>query len=87
MGTIVGTVTGRGQITIPSEIRERLGIKSGDKVAFTLDDEDFRVRRVTYTLESVFDSLPPLPEGVDLEQWIEEATAEAIEDDFPAMRP
>lgn len=28
------TMTTRGQVTVPREIRDRLGLKSGDKMAF-----------------------------------------------------
>jgi len=31
------TVTAKGQITIPSQIRERLGIKPGTRLRFTTD--------------------------------------------------
>lgn len=30
------TMTTKGQVTVPRDIRERLGLKSGDKMAFTL---------------------------------------------------
>ena len=30
------TMTTKGQVTVPREIRERLGLKSGDKMSFTL---------------------------------------------------
>lgn len=33
------TVTSKGQVTIPKTIRDRLGIKPGTKVAFSLDKE------------------------------------------------
>jgi antitoxin PrlF len=33
------TVTSKGQVTIPKPIRDRLGIKAGAKVAFSLDKE------------------------------------------------
>lgn len=33
------TVTSKGQVTIPKPIRDRLGIKPGTKVAFSLDEE------------------------------------------------
>lgn len=35
----IATVTGRGQITVPAEIRRLLGTRRGDKVAFVIDDE------------------------------------------------
>ena len=30
------TITTKGQVTVPREIRDRLGLKSGDKMAFTM---------------------------------------------------
>jgi AbrB family looped-hinge helix DNA binding protein len=33
------TVTSKGQVTIPKPIRDRLGIKPGTKVAFSLDKD------------------------------------------------
>ena len=30
------TLTSKGQVTVPREIRARLGLKSGDKLVFTL---------------------------------------------------
>lgn len=30
------TLTSKGQVTVPREIRDRLGLASGDKLAFTL---------------------------------------------------
>ncbi|MFV0278450.1 MAG: AbrB/MazE/SpoVT family DNA-binding domain-containing protein [Parahaliea sp.] len=33
------TVTSKGQITIPRDVRTRLNIETGDKVAFNVDDQ------------------------------------------------
>lgn len=30
------TMTSKGQVTVPREIRDRLGLKSGDKMVFTM---------------------------------------------------
>jgi len=30
------TMTSKGQVTVPREIREQLGLKSGDKMTFTM---------------------------------------------------
>lgn len=40
------TVSQKGQVTIPVEIRERLGIHPGDEVAFEATEEGYVVRKV-----------------------------------------
>ena len=37
------TVTTKGQITIPAEMRKALGLKPGDKVSFGLEDRSIRI--------------------------------------------
>ncbi|MBS1889077.1 MAG: AbrB/MazE/SpoVT family DNA-binding domain-containing protein [Actinobacteria bacterium] len=36
----------KGQVVIPKAIRERIGIRPGDAVAFDSDDKEVRIRRV-----------------------------------------
>ena len=38
-------VTSRGRVTIPKLVRERLGLRPGDEVAFTEDAGGWRIRR------------------------------------------
>ena len=33
------TISSKGQLTLPKEVRERLGVDKGDEVEFTLDDQ------------------------------------------------
>ena len=82
MKEIVATVTSKGQVTIPVEVRRHLGVGTRDKVAFVIaDDGGVEVRRPRYTLESILGSIPPLPnETPDLRKEIEEATAEAADE-------
>jgi len=39
MKEILSTITSKGQITIPAEVREHLGLKPKDKIAFIIEDE------------------------------------------------
>jgi AbrB family looped-hinge helix DNA binding protein len=38
-------VTSKGQVTIPKEIRERLGIQPGDEIEFEETDEGYVIRK------------------------------------------
>lgn len=39
MKEILSTITRKGQVTIPAEIRKHLGLKPKDKVAFVIESE------------------------------------------------
>lgn len=38
MKEIVSTVTSKGQVTIPAEVRRRLGVGTGAKITFVIDE-------------------------------------------------
>jgi antitoxin PrlF len=78
MNEIVSTISSKGQVTIPVEIRRRLGVGAADKIAFVVRDEGtVELRPVRYTLESVLNSIDALPnESIDLDREIAEAMEE-----------
>jgi AbrB family looped-hinge helix DNA binding protein len=39
MREIISTITSKGRVTIPAEIRNHLGIKNHDRLAFVIDEE------------------------------------------------
>lgn len=41
----MGRVTSKGQVTIPKEIREELGLRSGDEIAFEETEEGYVIRK------------------------------------------
>src|SRR5271165_1665161 len=54
----VTTMTSKGQVTVPREIRDRLGLKPGDKMAFTmLSDGTVVMRPKTRRLADLAGSL------------------------------
>jgi antitoxin PrlF len=55
------TMTSKGQLTVPKEIRDALGLRPGDKVEMVLGGEDGQVvmrKRRTIPLEELLGSLP-----------------------------
>ena len=79
MTEIIATVSSKNQITLPAEVRRRLGIGAADKIAFVLDESGVRIEPVRLTLADLYGSVPALPgETADLEKEIDEAiSAEA----------
>ncbi len=43
-----GTISSRGQIAIPSDIRKNMGLKEGTKVLFVLEDDTLIMKKVTF---------------------------------------
>lgn len=80
MKELVATISSKGQVTIPVEIRRQLRVNSADKVAFVVSDAGkVELRAVRFTLESVLGSLEALPdESIDLERELTEANEAAI---------
>jgi AbrB family looped-hinge helix DNA binding protein len=68
MREIITTVTERGQVTIPAEVRRRLGIKPHDKVAFAIDETEVRLLPARFTLETAFGSVKPLSKPEDFRE-------------------
>ena len=48
------TLTSKGQITIPAEVRRRLGLHPGDQVGFVLEGEEVRLVRKERNIEAAF---------------------------------
>lgn len=66
-------------MTVPAEVRRVLGVKPGDKVAFTIEDGGVRLAPVPFSLESAYGSVKPAekPENFDeITKIAKEAKAE-----------
>ena len=77
---IVAKISSKNQITLPADIRRRLGVGAEDKIAVVVQPTgDIVVRPVRYDLHSIFGSVKALPgETFDLDLEIAEATEEEI---------
>ena len=45
---VVATITTKGQVTVPVEVRKHLGVKPHDKVAFVVSDEGVSLKPATF---------------------------------------
>lgn len=69
-------VTSKGQITVPREIRRRLGVRAGDKLEFEDNGKEVRVKAVRR--ESVFEKYrgigtPGIGRGrKEIQKWLRE---------------
>lgn len=64
-------LTSKGQLTVPKDVRERLGLKHGDRVVFEFEGESVRLRvEGRRSLEELRGSLPATREypGKDAER-------------------
>jgi AbrB family looped-hinge helix DNA binding protein len=66
------TITSKGQITIPKEVRDALGLESGHQVSFLLrEDGVVEMHPATEDLMSLYGILKPSVRGVTLEDMEE----------------
>ena len=66
------TLTSKGQITIPKEVRKALSLEAGHRVAFLVrEDGVAEMRPETIDLMSLFGAIKPPVKGVSLEDMNE----------------
>ncbi len=57
--SIQSVLTKKAQFTLPKRIRDRLGLKPGDRIAFILEKESVRLVPVHSTLDKHFACISP----------------------------
>jgi AbrB family looped-hinge helix DNA binding protein len=75
-------VTRKGQITIPAEVRRKLGLRQGDRVEFRLDDGEVRLVRLASVAQrtaGIFRSEAAPLSAEELRRAAEVAIAEAAD--------
>ena len=78
---ITARISSKNQITLPADVRRRLGVGASDTIAFVFTESGaIEVRKSRFDLESILGSIPALPgQSLDFEREIEEATAEEMQ--------
>ena len=80
----IRTVTTKGQVTIPAEVRRLLEVKPGDQVVFRVNEGAVELEPVSVTLEDAFGAVAPRsrPENfAELREIaIEEHTSKVVEE-------
>jgi AbrB family looped-hinge helix DNA binding protein len=70
------TMTQQGKVTIPASIRRKLGLRPGDKVVFTINEDEVTLTLGAPSLEEIFGSVKPINRPEDFAQLIQKAKAE-----------
>jgi AbrB family looped-hinge helix DNA binding protein len=73
------TMTSKGQITVPAEVRKRLGLTTGSRVSFIEDGDRYLVENKTVSASSLYGIVPALDRPVTLEEMDEAIIAGALE--------
>ena len=60
MEEFVSSVSPKGQITLPAEVRRQLGVKPKDKVTVTLEDGRVTVTPLGSGIEASYQAIPAL---------------------------
>lgn len=86
MREYITTITQRGQVTIPAEVRRLLGANPRDKIAFRVEGETVRLVPVELTLEQVFGSVTPIQRPEDFDERSRTAKEEKTEQTIQELR-
>lgn len=62
------SVTSKGQVTIPKEMRDKLGIESGWKVEMTLENDTIQLRPASDEISSLRGALAIPGENIDYDK-------------------
>lgn len=65
----IGSISSRGQVAIPSDIRKSMGLEEGTKVLFVLEDDTLIMKKVTSeTFANITKSLKEEAQRVGLKE-------------------
>jgi antitoxin PrlF len=79
------TMTSKGQLTVPQEIRKRLGLEAGDRVEFVVEEDRTVIRPAREEMnpfEKYIGIAGPFPGGEEgIKAWIDEMRSDRDDDE------
>jgi len=77
------TISSKGRITVPLEIRNRLGLRTGDRVEFVVEDERTTIRPAR-AFENPFvkyvGAVPAFSDAHEVNAWVQALREEEAEE-------
>ena len=67
------TISSKGQVTVPLEVRRRLGLKEGDRIEFVIENDRTVLRPAQLernSFEKYVGILPTLGDKHQINQWV-----------------
>lgn len=74
----VGTLTTKGQVTVPLAVRQRLGIKPGGKVLFRVVDDRVELLPPPLNLADTFGAVKPIEQPEDFQTLRDQAIEDHV---------
>ena len=74
------TISSKGQITVPLEVRKRLGLKEGDRVEFVIENGRTIIRPVRQPenpFQKYAGALPTFSDSEEVNTWVRDLRDEA----------
>lgn len=81
MKELLSTITTKGQVTIPKEVRRLLGVAPHEKIAFIVEDDQIRLARtgsVVARTAGILKTTQPPVSAEELREKAEHAIAEDV---------
>ena len=81
MASRATTLTSKGQVTIPKEVRDSLGLKPFDKIEFRIENGTATLRKARLSFDDIVGILPLLGVPIEdmpaiaMEEWAEDFAA------------
>lgn len=61
------SMTSKGQVTIPKDVRDRMGLRPFDKIEVVIEDGETKLRKAYPSLDEVAGSIPAI--DVPMDEW------------------